>query len=413
MGQAKRELEEALARGFHDIGEKFVCEACFGDDAIKDFIRQNAERKHCDYCGQNSEDSDVCAAPIDKVMGVIAEGIEQEWAEPTADGVSWISREGGWQSPVYDTWELFDGHMEDELGIDGGDLLDDIIESVGDKQWCQKDHLLLPLGKAMIYGWERFSHAVKYETRYMFFGCPEDDTLYENPDEIPLGAILRRIGESVQETELIKTIPEGSRFFRARKHKETETCTTARELGPPPREFTCSNRMSPAGIPMFYGANDAETAIAEISGDVTDRIISVAAFDTTKALNVLDLHNVPAIPSLFDRNRRHLRGLHLFLRDFVTDLSRPIETDGREHTDYVPTQIITEYFRHQFRPADGQCLNGILYRSSKRIGGMCCVLFCSQENCTEEPHDSWRKTDQWLRLDDKSIVRQISSTRGH
>ena len=97
MGQAKREWEESLARGFHSMCDKSVCEACLGDYAIKDFIRQNAEAKHCDYCGGSAEDSDVSAVPIDTVMAVIVQGIEQEWAEPTADGVSWISSEGGWQ----------------------------------------------------------------------------------------------------------------------------------------------------------------------------------------------------------------------------------------------------------------------------------------------------------------------------
>jgi hypothetical protein len=401
MGQAKREWEEALARGFHNIGDKFVCEGCFGDDAIKDVIRQKSEAKHCDYCGRNSEDSDACVAAIDTVMAVIVEGIEQEWAEPTADGVSWISREGGWQSPVYDTWELFRSYIKDELEIDGSDLLDDIIESVGDKQWCQRDHLLLPPGQAMIYGWERFSYAVKYETRYMFFEWSEGDVSYGNPDEIPPSEMLRRIGKSLEETGLLKTIPEGSRFFRARPHKEHEIYTTARDLGPPPCERALSNRMSPAGIPMFYGAGDAETAIAETGG-----IVTVGAFDTVKALTVLDLYNVPPFPSLFDRSRRHLRGLHLFLRDFVTDLSRPIVKDGREHIEYVPTQIITEYFRHQFRAADGQRIHGILYPSARREGGRCCVLFCSQENCTEKADDSWKETDQWLRLDVKSTTRR-------
>ena len=258
----------------------------------------------------------------------------------------------------------------------------------------------------MVDGWERFSQGVKYKTRYMFFDCSEDDISYGNPDEIPLSRILKVIGESVQERGLITPIPEGSRFFRAREHKESIICTTACDLGPPPHEFTCSNRMSPAGIPMFYGASDAETAIAETPRSRADTIITVGAFDTVKALTVLDLHNMPPFPSLFDRNRRHLRSPHRFLRDFVTDLSRPIVKDGREHIDYVPTQIITEYFRHQFRAADGQHVHGILYPSSRREGGMCCVLFCSQENCTEKPHDSWKETDQWLRLDVKSITRQ-------
>jgi hypothetical protein len=222
----------------------------------------------------------------------------------------------------------------------------------------------------------------------------------------PPSEILKRIGESVQETGLITAIPEGSHFFRARRHDENAIYNTARDLGPPPCESACSNRMSPVGIPMFYGASDAETATAETPGSRGDGIITVGAFDTVKALTVLDLHNMPPFPSLFDRDRRHLRGLHLFLRDFVTDLSRPIVKDGREHIEYVPTQIITEYFRHQFRAADGQRIHGILYPSARREGGLCCVLFCSQENCTEKRDGSWKETDQWLRLDVKSITRR-------
>lgn len=405
MGQAKREWEEALANGFRRIGEKFVCEACFGDDAIKDFIHQNAEAKHCDYCGRNSEDSNVYAAPIDKVMTVIIKGIEQEWAEPTADGVSWISREGGWQSTVFETCELFDNFLEGELGIDGGDLLDDIVESIGDKQWCQKDHLLLPPGHAMIYGWERFSQAVKYKTRYMFFDSSEGDESYGNPDEIPPGKILMMIGESVQETGLITTIAKGERFFRAREHKEGEIFKTACDLGPPPSEKTRSNRMSPVGISMFYGSSDAETAIAETHR--SENVITIGAFDTVKDLTVLDLHNISSYPSLFDCNRRHLRGLFRFLLDFVSDVSRPVEWDGKEHIEYVPTQIVTEYFRHQFRTVDGQHLHGILYPSSRHEGGKCCVLFCSRENCIEKPYDSWKERDQWLLLDEQSIEKRI------
>lgn len=407
MGQAKREWEEALASGFHKIGDKFVCEDCFGDDAIKEFIRQNAEVKYCDYCGQNSEDSDVYAVPIDKVMNVIIEGIEQEWADPNEDGVSWISREGGWQSTVYKTSELFDNFLEDELGIDGGDLLDDIAESIGDKQWCQKDHLLLPPGHAMMYGWERFSDAVKYVTRYMFFDFSEVDKSYGNPDEIHPSKILMMIGESVLEAGLIRTIPKGERFFRAREHEESEIFKSACDLGPPPREKTRSNRMSPMGISMFYGSSDSETAIAEIHKN--ENVITIGAFDTVKDLIVLDLQNIPSYPSLFDNNSRHLRGLFRFLQHFVGDVSRPVEWDGKEHIEYIPTQIVTEYFRHQFRTIDGQHLHGILYPSSRHEGGKCCVLFCSQEKCMEKSYYSWKERDQWLRLDDLSIERRIKN----
>ena len=262
----------------------------------------------------------------------------------------------------------------------------------------------------MIYAWKHFSHAVKHETRYMFFDCSEGEVSYCSPDEIPPGKTLMRIGKSVQEAGLLATVPKGSRFFRAREHKENIICTTACDLGPPPRDSTSSNRMSPAGIVMFYGAGDAETAIGEAVGSIADGIITVGAFDTLQDLIVLDLCNMPSFPSLFDCSRRHFRGVHRFLRDFVADLSRPIDRDGREHSDYVPTQIVTEYFRHQFRTVDGKHIQGILYPSSKREDGRCCVLFCSQENCTEKPHDSWRKADQWLRFDPTSVTRLKDKT---
>ena len=126
MGQAKREWEQMLARGFREIGDKFVCEACFGDEAIKDFIRQHAKPKRCDYCGQDSEHTDARAVPIDEVMPIIFEGLEAEWADPTEDGVSWISSEGGWQSLVYDTRELFIDYMKDELGTVADKMLDHV-----------------------------------------------------------------------------------------------------------------------------------------------------------------------------------------------------------------------------------------------------------------------------------------------
>jgi hypothetical protein len=47
-------------------------------------------------------------------------------------------------------------------------------------------------------------------------------------------------------------------------------------------------------------------------------------------------------PSLFDEQRRHLRAGLSFLHDFAADLAKPIEKDGREHIEYVPTQIVTE-----------------------------------------------------------------------
>ena len=61
-----------------------------------------------------------------------------------------------------------------------------------------------------------------------------------------------------------------------------------------------SNRMSPAGIPMFYGADDAETAIAETYTPTPGEpaTVTVAKFETARDALVVDLTVVAEFPEL-------------------------------------------------------------------------------------------------------------------
>ena len=56
--------------------------------------------------------------------------------------------------------------------------------------------------------------------------------------------------------------------------------------------------------------------------------------------------------------------------------------DGREHIEYVPTQIVTEYFRRIFR-VEGRRLDGIIYESSRVVGRNAFVLFCENSQCID------------------------------
>lgn len=58
------------------------------------------------------------------------------------------------------------------------------------------------------------------------------------------------------------------------------------------------------------------------------------------------------------------------------DLAQPIVLDGREHIDYVPTQVITEYLR--FHPVLD--LDGIRFRSAQNAG-VNYVLFLDDSGC--------------------------------
>ncbi len=64
--------------------------------------------------------------------------------------------------------------------------------------------------------------------------------------------MLGTIGRLCSEFGLVEDLPAGSVIFRAR---ESKRALTVRELGPPPRDLALqSNRMSPAGIVMFYAS---------------------------------------------------------------------------------------------------------------------------------------------------------------
>ena len=189
------------------------------------------------------------------------------------------------------------------------------------------------------------------------------------------------------EINLVKPLPVGTELWRVRIHNLGETLNTALALGTVPRDKAIySNRMSPAGIPMFYGALDPETALKETVDRTSenDEVASIATFISLKETKVLDLTELPNVPSLFDQNNGHMRSALKFMHSFVADLSKPISKDGMEHIDYVPTQVFTEYVRYLYISIEGDRLLGIIYPSTKQEGGKSIALFLENEHCCDE-----------------------------
>jgi hypothetical protein len=73
-----------------------------------------------------------------------------------------------------------------------------------------------------------------------------------------------------------------------------------------------------------------------------------------------------------------------FLHAFVGALTAAVIKDGREHIEYVPSQVVTEYVRYRLPAKLGKPVHGILYRSSRQKGGIGCVLFISYEEINAE-----------------------------
>lgn len=377
MGRAKDWMLEQQARGWWSIPGKFVCDDCVDDYALQKLIRTSATQSSCSYCGRKSRYA--IAAKFDVLAEAIMEGLRSEYGDPNDEGVPW---DEGWVGEVIDTYDaLFN---EAELDVENDDLRQDIIKSLGDNQWCQRDFYRLSPSKALQYGWQRFAEFIKYKARFVFLNVEDAATDEMDDDHIPVSKFLEILGEVVRHLKLFRALPEGSNIYRLRIHDRATSLSTAAELGSPPIEAcTFPNRMSPAGIPMFYGAFDKDTCVAETySPDGKNHHGTFGHFITLREMVLLDLTKAPPTPSIFEPKTRDKRHNIAFLRSFIRDIAAPITKDGREHIEYVPTQVVSEYFRHVLK-AKRKSIDGIVYPSAREGGKEACVLFFENSACVD------------------------------
>jgi HEPN/RES N-terminal domain 1/RES domain len=378
MGMAKQMLIRQMELGFAPIGKK-LCYECIGDYALKEFIKKHATATYCDYCDR---ENDVISANVDDVLEYIIKCLKYEWGNPDDEGVWYDSSEGGYQgTEIYDGWDFVNEILFYEVEIRSDSLLDDIRDTLVDSSWCKKDPYALSLNEEVYLSWQLFCEQVKYKTRYFFY-----ETLEHNREsgEFSPAMILDFIADVIRDLNLIKNVSNQT-FYRARVSSKRERFTTAKDLGTPPKKHArFSNRMSPAGIPMFYGAINENTALKEVGyTEGIGVIASIGEFVNTSEIRILDLTELPNIPSIFDLDNRHKRWVIKFLYNFLFDLTKPIKKDGREHIEYVPTQIVTEYFRYVFKTDDNHSIDGIAYPSSTN-NNKAYVLFFGNEECVEQ-----------------------------
>jgi hypothetical protein len=75
---------------------------------------------------------------------------------------------------------------------------------------------------------------------------------------------------------------------------------------------------------------------------------------------------------------------------FARDVVKPVDRNGSEHIEYVPTQIVTEYLRLIHRTDDDTSVDGLLCTSS-RNGARCAVIFIDNNACIDAGADA----DDW------------------
>ncbi len=364
MGRAKDAWMEEQERGWADPGT-FVCDRCIHDPYLADLVRQNAQQRHCDYCGRRARLAN--ASPAADIIEAIGKAVHHYYNDPTDAGVPY---DGGFiVEPVGIDEVLLD------LGLDCSDAFWQAVSGAfGASMWVPsvRGHWNgSQLSDRMRYSWSSFQQLVKHKTRYHFAHRQADDREELSPTEF-----LEAIGHAAETLGIVSTIERGTLLHRARVRVAGSAWEPdAQTMGAPPSGLASAGRMNPPGISYLYCALERETALGELAPAPPVELVA-AQFALCSDVRVLNLCELPKSPSVYDVACNDELEWLGFLHSFAREISRPVRKDGSEHVDYVPSQVVCEWFAQVHSEGDGGAtLDGILYPSAVVPGGKNLVLF--------------------------------------
>lgn len=377
MGAWRELLEEQEANGFSTSrGSDNVCRFCIDDPALADFVARY-RISTCDFCGSTNK----LGMAVGDLFRYMNECLRTEWDDP----IHMVACEGGFVPPpsgLFDSDDLLS--MVDEPLLNE-DLRQEFIFAF-DHMWCQDNPYRLEHSEVLIHSWLEFAEVVRTNRRFL---TPLDTTAHNPMDDelLPPGKLLSAVGDAILRSgQRVLKRSADLRIIRARVHGPSEILETAQTLGSPPSSCAKHNRMSGEGISMFYGAEDTDTAVAEIRSN-SNQVVTVGSWTPTRELVYLDLLATQPIPSIFDIDERYYRTELRFLVGFADDLARPIDVEDRG-LEYIPTQIVTEYIRDHLQTEDGHHIDAIRYGSATEEGGVCWVVFAGPDDCGDEGDSS-------------------------
>ncbi len=358
--------------------DKNVCAECVQDEALELLVNENLTSNVCDYCEEKHEKS-LIAAPFNTIMQRIYESVSKEYSDAQDVGMPWVEKD----------WLVEQSYIQEVLmDFDPGwdvQFCEDVAGCFDPNTYCVKhsdgDWSISNPSDTLMYGWDNFKSQVLTKTRYLFLAEPEDEFSSGRSDYIPIASMLDALGKTCIKENLVTIVPSDTEFYRVRQASKNDRFTTFSEMGVPPVGVASAGRMNPAGISYLYLAYQKETAEKEVF-EYSERWFT-AKYRSIVDIPIIDFSVIPDVPSVFEPQQYESRHNRYFLHAFINDLTSPVLKDGKEHIDYVPTQIVSEFFRYKFKDQNDVGIQGIKYPSVKDQGGANLAVFSSNNEMLE------------------------------
>jgi len=194
MGWAKDRMMQEEEQGW-SFSDNRICPRCISDPYLKQVIKNSAiDESPCSFCGRRP------SVELDEVMEIIGNTVA-EYYNHAVNEAPYESAEGGYQGVTYDTFEVM------EYIVGGISRRDAVIEAItasfDDDIWVERNMFSLSGVQKYVASWEQFCDAVKHEAKHGPGGEPD----HEDPDAIPVSAMLDALQDIVHESGMIRSIP--------------------------------------------------------------------------------------------------------------------------------------------------------------------------------------------------------------
>ena len=366
-----------------------VCDYCFGDQYLKNRIKEKRRELGKGRCDFHRRKKGVSIEDVAEIVAPVFEGFYDAghtlfYEEPDSGDVT-IELDG----------QILSDCIEELCQISEQCVVKELSKLV-QKAEAMK---IMGMSSETDYGerryarygsdyntismvWELFKARVKHNVRYL------DADAIKNLKQIFFG--IENISGA------IKNLKKGTLVHRCRLETDHKTAKSYLEepfihLSAPPRELSKHNRLSAKGISCFYGAFNQETAVAEVRPAIHSLIFS-CKFELRRPIRVIDLTVFRNVKDYrpFDKRYADRHKLFRFLNEFLKELKSPISPEEAD-LDYLPAQVVAEYFRHHMGTEIGK-IEGIIYYSSQKKNGKNIALFGNASKCLEnEIHEIERK----------------------
>lgn len=362
---------------------KRICHRCIGESYLAAEVQASGTTGQCDYCGETGP-----LLTIEELADEIERAFSDHYVRTADQPDTWQERMMADRESSY-MWEREGAPVveaiQDAAGIDegpAGDVLEILQERHGDVEAAAMgeesdfdSHAYYeekgPDNQAWHEEWNNFEHALKTDARFFSRTAAE-----------LLGSVFGGIDQLTTRDGRPLVVAAGpgtalahlhrARVFQAEDQLKEALCRPDVHLGSPPARAARAGRMNAQGIAVFYGATNAEVAIAEVRPPVGSTV-ALAKFAIIRPLRVLDLtalEEAHDAGSIFDPTLKRRLERVGFLQTLGSKMARPVMPDD-EALEYLPTQAAADFLATMNEPR----LDGIIFPSAQTKEGRNVVLF--------------------------------------